>query len=179
MSDILIQTVGFVGLACFVVSYQMKSNRRLFLLQMLASVLFCIQFLLLGAYSGCLNLIVAIIRNLMLSKINEWKWVQWKGWVPVFSAVCVVILVFTWQGPLSILPFLAMISSMIGFWSNNAQKIRLSILACSAPSWLLYNGLVGSAGGVINEIITIVSILISIYRYGWKAMGSSSEQANQ
>ena len=47
----------------------------------------------------------------------------------------------------------------------------MSNLACASPCWLIYDILVGSWGGVLNESITLGSILLSIYRYGWKAMG--------
>lgn len=178
-SYISIQMVGFAGLASFFLSYQEKSNRMLYLFQTLASVLFCIQYVLLGAWSGCLSLIVAIIRNIMLARSSSWTWVRWKGWVWIFTAICTGILLFTWQGPLSLLPFFALVGSTIGFWTNNAQKIRLSVLACGAPCWLIYNIAEGSIGGIINEIITITSILISIYRYGWKQMGSEKSEMNQ
>lgn len=176
---VLIQLVGFAGLASFFLSYQIKSNRMLFLFQTLASALFCVQYLLLGAWSGCLNLLVAIIRNMMLARYSSWTWVRWKGWVWIFTVICTGILILTWQGPLSLLPYFALVGSTIGFWTNNAQKIRLSILTCTGPCWLIYSATVGSIGGFINELITIASIVISIYRYGWKAMGDESSGMNQ
>lgn len=39
-----------------------------------------------------------------------------------------------------------------------------------APCTLLYDALIRSWGGALNEGIAILSILISIYRFGWKAL---------
>lgn len=171
MSELIIQGIGILGMICFIISYQIKENKMLFLVQTLGTGLFCMQFILLGAWSGCFNLVMIIIRNVMLSKYNKYAWVRWKGWIVVICAACTVILVFTWAGPLSLLPFIALVGSTIGYWTNNAQKIRLSNLVCASPAWIIYDIFVGSIGGALSESITIISILVSVYRYGWKAMG--------
>lgn len=170
---IIAQAIGFLGVACFVLSYQIKSNKALFLLQTLASVFFGTQFFLLGGISGCFNLMVVIVRNIMIYNHERYKWLAWRGWIGVIIAVCVVILVATWKGPQSLFPFIAMMGSTIGYWTNNAQKIRLSNLVCACPAWFTYDIIVGSFGGMVNEIIGVTSILVSIYRYGWKNMGNS------
>ena len=69
------------------------------------------------------------------------------------------------------MPFVALVGSTIGYWTNNAQKIRLSNLVCASPAWVIYDIFVGSIGGVLSESIAIISILVSVYRYGWKNMG--------
>ena len=51
--------------------------------------------------------------------------------------------------------------------------IRLSNLFCASPCWLIFDIIVGSIGGILNETILIVSILVSIYRYGWKGLGEN------
>ena len=47
----LIQAIGFVGVALFIVSYQIKSNRALFFCQMMGCIVFCVQFFLITKYS--------------------------------------------------------------------------------------------------------------------------------
>ncbi len=173
VETIIIQGIGFAGLALFVISFQLRSNRALFLSQSLGSVMFGLQFLLLGSLSGCLSLILVIVRNMLLMRYQEWSWVRWKGWIAIFSAFCVAILVFTWDGPISILPYLAVQVGTIMYWTNNAQMIRLSNLICASPCWLIFDIIVGSIGGILNETILIVSILVSIYRYGWKSLGQN------
>ena len=173
METIIIQGIGFAGLALFVLSFQLKSNKALFLAQSMGSIMFGLQFLLLHQLSGCLSLMLVIVRNFMLMRYQEWAWVRWKGWIGIYSVFCVAILVFTWNGPISILPYLAVQVGTIMYWTNNAQKIRLANLACASPCWLIFDILVGSIGGILNEVILIVSILVSIYRYGWKALGKN------
>ncbi|MBQ0079485.1 MAG: YgjV family protein [Eubacterium sp.] len=171
ISDILVQAVGYAGMAMYIVSYQIKSNRIFFFIQTAASLMFVIQFVLLGAISGCINLSICILRNILMLKYNDWAWVRWRGWVVIFVGALAVVTALTWAGPISILSFTGAASGTIGVMSNNAQKIRAAYLGCCCPSWLIYDAIIGSWGGVCNEIITIVSILISIKRYGWREMG--------
>ncbi len=46
-----IQALGFIGVLFFLISYQVRANRWLFLLQTLGCLTFCIQFALLGGYN--------------------------------------------------------------------------------------------------------------------------------
>lgn len=171
MTTFLIQLVGFLGTAVFILSYQIKSNRKLFLFQLIGCALFCLQFYLLNAKSGCLSLAVNILRNAMLMKYKDWEWVRWKGWPFLFSGVIAVVVWITWNGPVSLLALAASLGSTFGYWSNNARKIRLANMACACPCWLLYDVIVGSWGGVLNEAITLISIFVSIIRFGWKGLG--------
>lgn len=52
MSDMVIQIIGFVGVAFFILSFQMKSNKMLFMMQMIGCALLALQFGLLGALTG-------------------------------------------------------------------------------------------------------------------------------
>lgn len=168
--SILVQVIGFIGVAFFLLSYQVKSNKKLFAFQTVGSGLFCLQFFLLGAYSGCLSLVVSTVRNVMMTRYNTSKIIQWNGWVLILSAAAVAVSVVTWNGLISLLPVAGTISTTIAFWTNNAKNIRIANLAVNSPCMLIYDVLVKSWGGVLNESITIISIVISIMRFGWKAL---------
>lgn len=170
MSELTIQAIGFVGVAFFVASYQIKSNKALFLCQMIGCIIFCVQFFIMGAYTGAVSLVINIVRNLLLVKRAEWKWVEHRATMFAILGVLTAMTVYTWDGIISLLPFIMVAVTTIGYWSNNAQKIRLSQFIGS-PCVLLYDVLVGSWGGVLNETITLVSIIISVIRFGWKDMG--------
>lgn len=168
--EIVVQGIGFVAVAAFILSYQIQSNRRLFLLQLVGSALFCLQFFLLNAFSGCLSLAVNILRNALMMKYNDWKWVQQKWCPAVITALFTVILVFTWNGPVSLLAFIASVSSTFVYWTNSPRNIRLVNLFCASPCWLIYDVIVHSWGGLLSETITLISILVSIFRFGWKGL---------
>ena len=170
LRELCIQGIGFAAVAVFILSYQIKSNRWLFFLQLVGSALFCLQFFLLDAKSGCLSLAVNILRNALLMKYKDWRWVR-QAWCPVVIALLFTgVLFLTWDGPVSLLAFTASVTSTFAYWSNSPRKIRMVNLVCASPCWLVYDVIVHSFGGIISESITIVSILVSFIRFGWKGL---------
>lgn len=173
MNEYVIQGIGFLGVALFIISYQIRSNRVLFLFQLMGCVVFCIQFFLMGAYTGAISLIVNIARNLLLLKSNEWKWAKSHVTLIVILGLLLVMTIYTWAGWISVLPFASAAVTSIGYWTQNAQKIRLSQMFGS-PCTLLYDILVHSWGGAVSEAIAILSIIVSIIRFGWGNLGEES-----
>ena len=159
-----------MGALFFFLSFQTKTNCSLLVLQTLGCLTFSVQFALLGAFSGSLSLLVNIVRNAMLTKYNTSRVVRWKGWIAVFSALTLTIALLTWNGWISFLPVIGTIAGTIGYWTNNAKKIRLANLVANSPCMLAYDALVGSWGGVLNESVIMISIVISILRFGWNSM---------
>ncbi len=131
---------------------------------------FAIQYLLLGGYSGCLSQVFVIVRNLMLSKYNQWAWVRSRVWVPVFIIIALILTRCTWNGPISLILLLVMISGTIGMWTNNAGLIRLVGLTFICPPWIVYDCVIGAYSAIINEVLVIVFVLYSIARFGWRQM---------
>lgn len=43
--------------------------------------MFCVQFILLTAYSGCANLLVLIARCVIIMLKPDHKWARWNGWL--------------------------------------------------------------------------------------------------
>ena len=166
MSAVFIQGIGFVAVLFFIVSYQLRSNRMLFLCQLLGCSIFCLQFCLMGAYTGAVSLLVNILRNLLLLKIDQWDWVKSKVTMSGILLLLAVMTILTWDGWISLLPLASVGVTTVGYWTNNAQKLRLSQFFGS-PCTLLYDVLIHSWGGVISESITLASIIISVIRFGW------------
>jgi hypothetical protein len=51
-------------------------------------------------------------------------------------------------------------------------------LTCASPCWLIYDIIVHSWGGLLSESITLLSILVSIIRFGWKGLENDSSKQN-
>ncbi len=175
-SYIISQLIGMAGVACQTFSYQSKSNKGLYTLQLIGCFMFCLQFLMIHAYSGAINLVVLIARNLMLTGYKDHAWIRKGIWKWILSALSIGALFLTWTAWYDILTCIAIIAGNFGMWTNNARKIRLANLACISPCWLLYDLQVAAWSGVLNEIIVISSILVSIYRFGWKTMDDRIKQ---
>ena len=68
---------------------------------MLGCIVFCLQFFIMGAYTGAIGLIVNIIRNVLLLKSNVWKWARSKITLYFILLVLIIMTVYTWAGWIS------------------------------------------------------------------------------
>ncbi len=170
MNEIIIQAVGFLAVSFILVSFQMKDNHKLFLWQMLGCIVFFIQMFLMGAYSGAITLLINATRNYILIKSDDWKWGKSKMTLGSILLSLLVTTAYTWNGLNSLLPFACGIITTLGFWSFNARTIRVTQLIGSIL-FLIYDSIIMTFGGIISEIITSASIIISFYRFGWKNLG--------
>ena len=170
---------GVLSTLCFVASFQVRSNKGLFIIQSVANVFYGIQFYLLGAVGGLFNMGMQILRNLLLCRIDDWKWLKWSGMAPLLCAPSLIYMIMTWTGPADILPFIAMTFGTFGYWTNSAKKLRIAELFCVAPAWMSYDLVKGAYGGVLNEVVILASIVFSIIRFGWKGLDDPGFAGNE
>ena len=98
MNKFIVQGIGFAGVALFIISYQIKSNRALFFFQLLGCAAFCTQFTIMGAYTGAITLFINVLRNTLLLNANRWKWVRSKWTLLVILLLLTVVTAVTWAG---------------------------------------------------------------------------------
>ena len=85
----------------------------------------------------------------------------------IICALQMIALYFTWNGVISKLPSIANIAATIGGYTYNGKTIRMVGMLINSPLWIIYNILVGSWAGIMDEIVSEISMIISIVRYGW------------
>ncbi len=166
MRYLLIQGIGFTGTFLFFLSYQCKSNRQLFRVQFVSYLCYTVHFLMLGAITGGISYILNAIRSFCLGSKNPF--LKGKTMCAALCLLQLVTLFLTWENWWSLLPVIANIAATVGGYTYNPRTIRLVAMAVNSPLWIIYNLIVGSWAGVLDELITEASILISICRYGWK-----------
>ena len=66
----------------------------------------------------------------------------------------------------------ANIAATIGGYTYSARKIRVIGLCVNSPLWIIYDIVVGSWAGILDEIVSIISMVLSIVRYGWANLDS-------
>lgn len=164
----LIQLIGFAGTLLFFFSYQCRSNRNLFRIQFLSYFIYTVHLVLLGAVTGGVSYIINTFRSLCLG--GRWKFAKGWGMCIVICVLQILALVFTWSGWISILPIAANIASTIAGYSHNPRKIRIAGMFINSPLWIVYNFMSGSLAGILDEIVTEISLVVSVLRFGWKSL---------
>ena len=162
----LIQALGFIGTALFFVSYQCKSNKALFRVQFVSYLFYTIHLMLLGAFTGGLSYVINTFRSLCLG--SSWVFTRKKGMCWFICLLQLAALYGTWAGWVSVLPVAANIAATIGGYTHNARKIRIAGMFINSPLWIVYDVLVGSWAGILDEVVSEASMIISVRRYGWK-----------
>ena len=166
MRFFLIQAIGISGTLMFFLSYQCKSNKALFRVQFVSYLCYTVHLLLLGATTGGISYVLNTVRSFCLGSKHDF--LKGKVMCAIICALQMVTLILTWDSWWSVLPVAANIAATIGGYTFNARKIRAVGMFINSPLWVVYNIIVGSWAGVIDEIVTEASIIISICRYGWK-----------
>ena len=157
------QALGILATIITVISYQMNTKKSLLLVQTAATTCTCLAYFFLGAASGFALNVVCIIRNIVFYFQKD------SGKVHTISSLLlagamVVLGALSWQGPMSLLVIIALAANTLFLSFPNIQNLRKSILVTSTMV-LIYNAYYSVWGGVVNEMVVIVSSAIGLYRY--------------
>ena len=172
-----VQTLGFIALALQVLSMQAKSYKTMICMNVTAECLFGIQLIFLGAYTGAATNLMAGATNTIYYFCNK----SGKKTTVLqfcFSGLFIAAGVLTWAGPISLLVIMAKVISTVAHGINKPKIIRISRLF-SMPMWVIYDGLAGTIGGVINDLLVIVSSVIGLFRYDRKKAVAAESAAEQ
>lgn len=162
----LTQLLGIAGFVLSVITFQQNTHKRIVALQLAANICFMVHFSLLGAYTGGLLNAIGAVRSLVYL-FKEQKWAASNLWIVFFSLLCVGACIYTWSGPLSLLPAAAMVLTSVAFGINNPKLTRRLSLP-SSPLWLIYNVVNHSYGGVLTECFNLISIAVGMLRFDRK-----------
>lgn len=165
------QVFGLVAMALNILAVQFKKPQQLFICRMVSSLLWALNFLLLGSPTGAIINLVNIVRSIFLlrEKTSTKPFLYMTillytvtGFLTMDYRLSVLLLV-------DILIIVGQVADSIGMWTKNLRYIRRCQLFAISPIWLIHNILVFSIGGIITEAFTMISTLIAMYRYREKA----------
>ncbi len=174
--EIIAQAIGIVAMALNILSFQQKVQRNIIIMQFFGASLFAVNMFMIGAtVGGFLNLLGAL-RAIVFANKEKFR-ADKIIWVHFFNAMYLVSYIVTFavfgKEPtfinfvIEFLPIIGMVASGIGFYLSEAKTVRKLGLV-SSPSWLVYNIYNMAVGGIICEILAMVSIVIGMIRHDMK-----------
>ena len=167
--EIIAQGFGILGLIFSALSYQEKSNKRFFIKQGLAGLMFSVNFILIGAVSGALFNMANLVRGAVFAKKGKkvWQLVTVLGLYTICFAVALCMMLGNpFQIFLSALTYSTLQLMSVLMWKGNGKHIRYGQFFISSPSWLVHNTFNFSLGGILCEVFMMMSVIISFIRYG-------------
>jgi len=176
MTELISQIIGIAALCVTIICYQFNDQKKILIMQIIASVLFMTNLALRDAMAGALLNIHGICRALVFYQRGRHKWAESPLWAIFFSVLAVVCVAFTWKSPLDLLPAIGTIFTTIAYYMTNPKWLRRFTLP-SPPMWFIYHLSTGNIGGVLNEIFVIASILTAMFRYDFRrGSGNKTEK---
>jgi len=163
MMELVGHIIGLIAIGLFCLSYQIFDKKKLLAVQTLATAAICLQYLLIGAYSGFALNFVCVVRNLLFYRRD--KMGRFGMWLPPILAVVMGGLsLLSWDGWHSLFIICGLMINTVCMGYFHSQNLRKSILV-TCPMVLTYNVFEGSYAGIISESISIASSVVGIIRY--------------
>ena len=160
---VIAQIIGIIGMVFNILSFQCKKNKHLVLALGTGSLLFSFNYLLLGAFSSAGFNIINILRS--ASVLNKKTHNN-----AVFAGICLLytaVTVFTYEDFWSIILLASQLAAVYAILYKNGGFIRKIQFFVVSPVWLINNIFMAfTIGGIICEVFTIISVIVSFIRYG-------------
>lgn len=160
------ECLGLLGIALNVIIYQQKKRKNLLCWKLVSDIAWALHYAVAGNFSGAAVGTIGIARESTFLAI-EGKKIDRRPFLAVFFVCACVSVWLTWKGWASLLPAAASILSVISFWQQNPKLSRFLALPISG-CMLTYDIMVGSYTGIANELLTLASVFIGMYRHDRK-----------
>lgn len=204
IDEILIQLLGFIGIALGIIAVQFNTHKNIVFCKTLAEIPYLIQYIFLNAYVGMVMGVVGIIRNIIFTKrIKEGK--DNKLYILIFSAITIIVgcvtIALSWEQTVNVmakftsiawhkilfailfsaLSIIAKIFSTVAYGIKEPKTLRALNLPASFM-WFIYNLVFFSISGILHELFLMTSIIIAMIRYKnipSTTINNSTHQKNQ
>lgn len=166
------QAGGIGAMVCLFCMYQQPTRKRLLLLKMGADICWVVHYLCLGAVGGAIPNFVGVFRETVFMHRGKRRWADWKGWPFVFVAVNLALGLVAAKQWIQLLPVVASASVTLLLWNNNPRLTKVGSAPVSA-AFLVYDIVVRSQLGVINESLSLLSILLFLIKKERRPMSNT------
>ena len=175
---VLAQGIGVAGMIVSFMSFQSDKRKNILLMQCLASAIWGIHYVFLGAITAAGINFIEVTRNYIFSNddllrkpiTGPARWVGFLAakrpliWAAIYVVIFVSVGAFTWQGPVDLLALSTVSVVTLAFCLGNTRMIRYAATFSSA-GWLVYNAHHLSFAGAITEAFVLVSLIIAFWRF--------------
>lgn len=159
---IIAQVMGVLALVFLVYSFQNDNKKTLLKFQVGSSFLYAMQYLFLGAFTGCLMNMMCMIRNYLFGRDEDIDITL--RWLLIILGGMSLLAMFTYDGFISLLPFFAVFSFTISLWIGNLRLIRI-VEAVAAILFIVYSIFVYAITGIFAYLFELSTVLFAIYRF--------------
>ena len=165
---IVSQIIGFSAVALYLLSFQLKKRGQIVWATCLSNVLYVLQYVLLGAYSGAVLDGLSAVSSFFAANKNTAQFKKHSKWIATLTLILIVVLgtfiAVLRKDCVELIPVAGALLQTGSLWLEDEQTIRKFGLA-SAPFWLTYNYISRAYGAAFGSVLTIVSTVTALIRY--------------
>ena len=159
MGQILGLILSFVGF--FI--YYAKTRQGILTAKLICDIGYFFQQIMIGAYTGALINAIAVLREIVFYNRETHKWASHRLWLYLFVVLMALSPVFSWAGPVSLLPSVGSAVAVVGFYCKDPHYTRILGLAGTVP-WLIYALLMSNWGLSLSGTVQTVSAVLGLVR---------------
>ena len=164
MDWILVGTIiGYVAIAESLTIYVSQKRTVILILREVSNVLWMLNNLFLGLYTGALLWGVAFIRDAVYMCRLKYKWANSYVWPCVFIVLFTISPVLSWQGPISLVPAIGSLFNVVGGFMKSPTLMRAFLFPCEFL-WMIYAILTGNIPLIISETVLLLSAILGVVR---------------
>ena len=157
--------IGIFAVCLYLLGYLQKRRKSIIILNLSSRILYVIQYILLGAFEGAALDVCGSASSVLAEKKD--KGIIKKHFLIFFIGVNIAIIAIglsLYVNLFSLFPIMGVLLHKSAFWIDDEKRIRIiSRLGC--PFWLVYNISSGAYGSCIGDVLSMVSIIVSMMRY--------------
>ena len=146
----LIQLLGIIAWLLIVLSYYRENTNKILVFQIISTILWCLHYYFLGAYSGLFICVFEVIRDSLYYKTDKDDYI-FLGSIPIYLLYGII----TYSGIVELLPIFS--STIDGYTLTKKKKIVVFGAVVSYTIWVIYDIAVKSYSGALTDGIVCLS----------------------
>ena len=152
------EIIGILGILVNFLIYQQKDRKKVLKVKLLSDITWSIHYGLLTAFSGMSVTLVGVARETTFILTDDKKKCR-KYFLVFFALVAIVTSILTMKDLFGLLPALASLIAVFSYWQQNPAVTKILGIPISI-AMITYDIVRFSITGIINEILTLTSIVI-------------------
>lgn len=155
--------LGYIGVLCLVLSFQVNDKKNIMLMQAIGRAFFIGQYVLLAAFEGaaqtaaCMLCAIVFMNRDCLEPKN-------RKWLVLINLLAVVFGVIWWKNWLGLFAIVGAILQNVAFAMKKPKVVRILTVIC-IPFWFTYNFSSQSYASMTSDCLTFISVMTGIVRF--------------
>ena len=156
------QIIAIFAIIAYSFAPHQKSKKNVLIFKIVSNLLYALQYIILGAISAAGTNLISMLQSIIFykyAKENEKVPVLWEV---VFSAIIILLGIFSFTNITSIVPIALALLTTYGIWQDNLKIYRMTC-AFAIFCWIFYNIYISAYMSAIGNIFQFISSIIAIY----------------